>query len=921
MKRQRHILIIVLVAFLGFVAIQCSTEKDAWLNRSFHNTTARYNGYFNAGELMKEAMFNYEESYQENYNKIIPIYVYADEKGSKGLYPAMDTSIKKCAVVIKKHSMPEKKEGKFAKTEWCQWIDDNWFVIGQANFHKRDYKPALEMFEFVMEQYEYEEIRFEAKLWAAKTYLENGELAEAAKYLGQLDEEVEKLEEKEMSEKDKSKKKDDDLGIKSKKNFKIKRNNGPSKGKGKGKGKKKKSGDSDEQKVPKKFPEKMSKDVHVVMADLHIRRKEWTKAIERIEKAIALKPKKKLKTRLYFILAQIHQQNGNADEAGKAYSKVIKMNPDYEMTFYAKINRALSGGGNKAELKKELLAMARDEKNLEYLDQIYYALADIELQEGNKPEGIAYLEKSAAASTDNLHQKTKTYLRLADIYFADKQYEFAQSYYDSTARVVPKDHPEYSTIKAKNKSLTTLVTHIKTVALQDSLQRLGKLSPEEQQELVVKLIEDLKAEEERKREEAIQKQIDEALNNANTAAKGGKFWIYSPQLKGAGFAEFKGKWGDRKNEDNWRRANKDVVLVDNFVGNDAEDGDSLAGDVASRYNPNTYLKNIPKNQADYDASNQKIMKALYGEGVVYKDDLKDYDQAKTSFEELLSRFPRSKLAPASLYQMFRVGNISSVVDAGSFKNKLLRDFPNSEYALMLKDPKFLEKRKKEQDKLKDEYEKYYRSYKNKDYQKIITKANQVASDTTIGEYRCKYLYLKALAIGQTNPPSINSAPFEQALNAVIKTCKGSDVAQEAQRTMDLIKNRTSVSNAGSGESSYIFSSEDAHVFLYIHDKATGSVNPAKSKISNFNGSSFSSKGLVTSTNFLNSEHQIVMVKSFKNKVEAMDYYTAFKVNTGPLKAYNKEDNFYIITIKNYSSILLEKDDAKYKAFFKKNYLD
>lgn len=911
-----------MVAFVGFIAIQCSTEKDAWLNRSFHNTTARYNGYFNAGELMKEAMFNYELNYKENYNKIIPIYVYADDKGSKGLYPAMDTSIKKCATVINKHSMPEKKEGKFAKTEWCQWIDDNWFVIGQANFHKRDYKPALEMFEFVMEQYEYEEIRFEAKLWAAKTYIENGELAEAAKYLGQLDEEVEELEEKELSEKDKSKKKDADLGIKSKKNFNIKRGGGSSKkGKGKGKGKKKKGSDSDEKKVPKKFPEKLSKDVHIVMADLHIRRKEWKEAIERIEKAIKLKPKKKLRTRLYFILAQIHQQNGDAAGANKAYTKVIKMNPDYEMTFYAKINRALSGGGNREELKKELLAMVRDEKNLEYLDQIYYALAEIELQDGNKPEGIAYLEKSAASSTDNLHQKTKTYLRLADLYFADKQYEFAQSYYDSTARVVPKDHPEYATIKGKNESLTTLVKHIKTVALQDSLQRLGKLSPEEQQELVVQLIENLKAEEERKREEAIQKQIDAALNDANAAAKGGKFWIYSPQLKGAGFAEFKGKWGDRKNEDNWRRANKDIVLVDNFVGNDLEDGDSTTADVASRYNPNTYLKNIPKDKADYDASNEKIMKALYGEGVVYKDDLLDYDQASTSFEELLSRFPRAKLAPASLYQMFRIGNIAIEVDGEKYKRKLLRDFPNSEYALMIKDPEFLEKKKKEQDKLKDEYEKYYRDYKNKKYQKIILKANEVASDTTIGEYRCKYLYLKALSVGQLKPPSVNSAPFEQALNQVIKNCKGSDVAQEAQRTMDLIKNRTSVSNAGEGESSYIFSSTDAHLFIYIHDKANGNANPVKSKISNFNGSSFSAKGLVTSTNFLDSEHQIIMVKSFKNKVEAMDYYTAFKVNTGPLKTYNKKDNFYIITVKNYSSVLLEKDDTKYKAFFKKNYLD
>ena len=106
-------------ASIGCLLWACSTEKNAWLNRSFHNTTARYNGYFNANELMKEALNSYELGFKENYNELLPIFKYADEKDSKSLYPAMDTAIKKCATVINKHSMPEKKEGKYAKTEWC----------------------------------------------------------------------------------------------------------------------------------------------------------------------------------------------------------------------------------------------------------------------------------------------------------------------------------------------------------------------------------------------------------------------------------------------------------------------------------------------------------------------------------------------------------------------------------------------------------------------------------------------------------------------------------------------------------------------------------------------------------------------------------------------------------------------------------
>jgi len=135
------------ILLIGAIAlISCSTEKDAWLNKTYHNTTAKYNGFFNAGEIIKEAMINYSEARLENYNVIIPVYEYADEIGSKSLYAPMDTAAAKCETVIGRHSMPSLKKGQFRKTEWCRWIDDNWMVIGQSKFFKRDFEKALKRF-------------------------------------------------------------------------------------------------------------------------------------------------------------------------------------------------------------------------------------------------------------------------------------------------------------------------------------------------------------------------------------------------------------------------------------------------------------------------------------------------------------------------------------------------------------------------------------------------------------------------------------------------------------------------------------------------------------------------------------------------------------------------------------------------------
>ena len=126
----------------------CSTEKNKGINRGYHNMTSRYNGYFNANEIIKESLKTYRDTYKEDYSKILPIYVFADEKTASTLYPNMDRAITKTSVVIDKHSMPNpKKSGKKEKkAEWCKWIDNNWMVMGQAHFYKREFSAAREKF-------------------------------------------------------------------------------------------------------------------------------------------------------------------------------------------------------------------------------------------------------------------------------------------------------------------------------------------------------------------------------------------------------------------------------------------------------------------------------------------------------------------------------------------------------------------------------------------------------------------------------------------------------------------------------------------------------------------------------------------------------------------------------------------------------
>ncbi|GAH40013.1 unnamed protein product, partial [marine sediment metagenome] len=132
----------------------------------------------------------------------------------------------------------------------------------------------------------------------------------------------------------------------------------------------------------------------------------------------------------------------------------------YEMAFNAKIN--LAGAydvsmGNSSEIVKELMKMLKDDKNIDYHDQIYYALGSVSMKEEKIGEAIELYKQSVAGSISNTNQKGLSYLSLADIYFERKDYKFSQAYYDSAVTTLNKSYPGYESIAAKTGNLTRFI--------------------------------------------------------------------------------------------------------------------------------------------------------------------------------------------------------------------------------------------------------------------------------------------------------------------------------------------------------------------------------------------------------------------------------------------------------------------------------
>jgi tetratricopeptide (TPR) repeat protein len=97
------------------------------------------------------------------------------------------------------------------------------------------------------------------------------------------------------------------------------------------------------------------------------------------------------------------------------------------MEFAARIRQTeVFPGGNATKVIRRLQSMARSEKNVDYLDQVYYAIGNVYMSQQDTIRAIESYESAIEKSKRNGLDKAICQLRLGDIYFKQRAYEKAQ---------------------------------------------------------------------------------------------------------------------------------------------------------------------------------------------------------------------------------------------------------------------------------------------------------------------------------------------------------------------------------------------------------------------------------------------------------------------------------------------------------------
>ena len=134
------------------LCVSCTTKRDGRAYRLFHNTTAKYNGFYYANEAHAEADLKLEELHEERWDEVLPLFLEADESTAQQIFPLMERAIEKCTRVVDRHTMapPKRMTKSFNRPVMNKWIDDNYTVIGKSYYLKGDYPKAEEIFTYLV---------------------------------------------------------------------------------------------------------------------------------------------------------------------------------------------------------------------------------------------------------------------------------------------------------------------------------------------------------------------------------------------------------------------------------------------------------------------------------------------------------------------------------------------------------------------------------------------------------------------------------------------------------------------------------------------------------------------------------------------------------------------------------------------------
>ena len=740
------------------------------------NTITHYNYWFNANEKLNMVVARAKLQNRDDYTKLLPFYNYTLE-ATLAQKKELDSVIYKCTMGILIHDTRN------------DWIDNLYLLIGKTYYLKKDFDSAYITFQFLNYAFAPKEAdgydkpigsnangdegnadivstkekrnllqkafsqppsRNESLIWKIRTYIAKEQYGQSASLIEVLSHDPQ-------------------------------------------------------------FPTRLNPDLQEVRALWFYKQSIYDSAAFYLEKALPAAANREEVARWEYLIAQLYERVNNSFQAKTFYERTVSHTYNPVLEVYARLNaiRQNREGGDDFINRNiaALVKMAHKDRYESYRDIIYYTAAQMELERNNKPGAEAFLLQSIRSAGNNSNsQRNKAFLQLANLTFEEKKYRAAKNYYDSL-NIGANDMASFgdlSWLPDRKAGLAIIVTQLQIIARQDSLQRIALLPAAERDALIKKMVKYLRRQQGLHDEDNSDGAASNNVLNKNatvpdlfkTDAGNADWYFNNPSLKAKGYNDFRTKWGNRANTDNWQvsaLAKAQLAARPGEKGrpeklglDDGKPGGAAAGAIDFK----SLLNNLPLTPEKLKKSQDSIEHALFTLGKGYQEGIADYPSAITAYDSLLEKFPATLLQPEALLNLYYCyKKIGDEANAARILALLQKNYPGNPFTAKAVNPDSVAQAA---DALKvnatHQYEKIYIAFIEGRFDEAL--AEKKTADSLYGNkyWTPQLLYIESVYFIRTR----QDPQAKSVLNSIIQKFPRTPMADKAATLLDVLGRRRQI---------------------------------------------------------------------------------------------------------------------------------
>ena len=734
--------------------------------RAYQNTVSQFNFLFNAEEELNENILKARNEYVDDYTTLISFYDYDLSVIAKN---SIDSIIYRCNANIVLHDLRS------------NWVDDAYLLLAKAYLFHKDFDTAGSILQFINYSFDDKEdgmdlpigsnlrntkgkfsiataennrffenlnVRNESMIWQARNYFEKEEYNEGISLLQLLEADA-------------------------------------------------------------IFPKRLYPFLNEQLAYGYYQMEMYDKAAAALEKGINNAPDDAAKTRWYYLIGQLWQKADSWDKAYPWFKKANQNAVNPIVSVYAKISMisydAKNANNAWEELAYSLEKMTKRDKYKPYADIIYFEMAKIAIQNNAYTKANDWLIQSIKKNRSNLKQKQKAFELLGDINYSNNHFSIATLAYDSVS-IVLKTNPNYETIQARKKWLSTISANEKILEAQDTLQYIYQLNPSNQEAYFNVWQKRTKIENESLKDIFLDK-INSTNYSVETPTRNNfssidnnssNFYFDNKSVIVQGKQNFAQKWGQRPNVDSWRRktslmnapsslSNQDAPSTgfQNNTSKDSLQNRSLSkdenGNAKANEKGNGY--EMITDGSSYTKSKQDWNKAALISAQIFLLELNDFERAYPLYVKVISNNIDAAITERALLDLASHYLHENLNEKSDSIIKIVEDrFPKGFYATKKKESSL--KQKKEADVLNDYKEAYFLSQIG-NWESLAALSNQLNTDLRRTKWYTPFKFIQVKMYAQQR---MDTAAIV-LLDSIILQNTNEKIRDRAKNILEELKNR------------------------------------------------------------------------------------------------------------------------------------